>query len=321
MTPDEVIKAAKGQLVVFDTLDEVYDYLAEEMVKEFAKAAKGKKIVNFIMPVGPTQPYRLMAEKINYRQISLKNVRFFFMDEYVDDEKDELIPMTNPLSFRGQIGPLLFDRIRPDLLMPKSQIIFPTPENIKDLPKMIQPCGKSVSVEAAEKLFADIGREATKEQRGAAASDKNQLMDELLNQPTIPADYGATMIALFRDETQDVVTRDFAVQHIGLYAQALNRRGRYDPDSRDAQDCRAALFDAADETSTIVAAAAFRALSSIAGFDYMIDAGRLDSMIAASVSDASFAPAVRVMAAQHSAQIEVRRGRRHGCRCNRGKAN
>ena len=41
------------------------------------------------MPVGPTQPYRLMAEKINYRQISLKNVRFFFMDEYVDDEKDE----------------------------------------------------------------------------------------------------------------------------------------------------------------------------------------------------------------------------------------
>ena len=141
MAPDEVIKAAKGQLVVFDTLDEVYDYLAEEMVKEFAKAAKGKKIVNFIMPVGPTQPYRLMAEKINYRQISLKNVRFFFMDEYVDDEKDELIPMTNPLSFRGQIGPLLFDRIRPDLMMPKSQIIFPTPKNIKDLPKMIKDAG------------------------------------------------------------------------------------------------------------------------------------------------------------------------------------
>ena len=63
------------------------------------------------------------------------------MDEYVDDEKDELIPMTNPLSFRGQIGPLLFNRIRPDLLMPKEQIIFPTPENIKDLPKMIEDAG------------------------------------------------------------------------------------------------------------------------------------------------------------------------------------
>lgn len=141
LEPDEVIKEAKGQLVVFDTLDEVYDYLAEEMVQEFEKAAKGDRIVSFIMPVGPTQPYRLMAEKINYRQISLKNVRFFFMDEYVDDEKDRLIPKSNPLSFRGQIGPLLFDRIRPDLLMPKSQIIFPTPENVKGLPKMIKDAG------------------------------------------------------------------------------------------------------------------------------------------------------------------------------------
>ena len=141
LEPDEVIKEAKGQLVVFDTLDEVYDYLAEEMVQEFEKAAKGDRIVSFIMPVGPTQPYRLMAEKINYRQISLKNVRFFFMDEYVDDEKDRLIPKSNPLSFRGQIGPLLFDRILPDLLMPKSQIIFPTPENVKDLPKMIKDAG------------------------------------------------------------------------------------------------------------------------------------------------------------------------------------
>ena len=141
LEPDEVIKEAKGQLVVFDTLDEEYDYLAEEMVQEFEKAAKGDRIVSFIMPVGPTQPYRLMAEKINYRQISLKNVRFFFMDEYVDDEKDHLIPKSNPLSFRGQIGPLLFDRIRPDLLMPKSQVIFPTPENVKDLPKMIKDAG------------------------------------------------------------------------------------------------------------------------------------------------------------------------------------
>ncbi len=138
---DELVKRAKGQLVLFQTLDEVYDYLAEEMVREFEKAAAGDHIVSFIMPVGPTQPYRLMAEKINYRQVNLKNVRFFFMDEYVDDEKDRLIPATHPLSFRGQIGPLLFNRIRPDLMMPKSQIIFPRPEILKDMPKMIKDAG------------------------------------------------------------------------------------------------------------------------------------------------------------------------------------
>ena len=138
---DELVRRANGQLVLFETLDEVYDYLAEEMVNAFEKAAQGDHIVSYIMPVGPTQPYRLMAEKINYRQLNLKNVRFFFMDEYVDDDKDELIPMTNPLSFRGQIGPLLFNRIRPDLLMPESQIIFPSPQNIADLPKMIEDAG------------------------------------------------------------------------------------------------------------------------------------------------------------------------------------
>lgn len=92
------------------------------------------------MPVGPTQPYRIMAEKINYLNLSLKNVRFFFMDEYCDDN-DRLIPETHPLSFRGQIGPLLFNRIRPDLLMPREQIIFPSPENIAALPRMIEEAG------------------------------------------------------------------------------------------------------------------------------------------------------------------------------------
>jgi len=141
LSTEELLREAHGQLKLFETLDEVYDFLAEEMVNEFAKAAAGDKIVSFIMPVGPTQPYRLMAEKINFRSLSLKNVRFFFMDEYVDDEKDELIPKSNPLSFRGQIGPLLFDRIRPELMMPADQIIFPTPENIKDLPRMIEEAG------------------------------------------------------------------------------------------------------------------------------------------------------------------------------------
>ena len=46
---DELVKRSNGQLVLFPTLDEVYDYLAEEMVNEFEKAAKGDKIVSFIV--------------------------------------------------------------------------------------------------------------------------------------------------------------------------------------------------------------------------------------------------------------------------------
>ena len=138
---EEVVRAARGQLRLFETLEEVYDFLAGEMVDEFTAAAAGTRVVSYIMPVGPTQPYRMMAEKINLRGISLKNVRFFFMDEYVDDEKDELIPASHPLSFRGQIRSLFFDRVRPELLMPAEQVIFPTPENLSRLPGMIEEGG------------------------------------------------------------------------------------------------------------------------------------------------------------------------------------
>ena len=141
------------------------------------------------------------------------------------------------------------------------------------------------------------------------ASDKNQLMDALLNQPEIPADYGETMVSLCRDKSQDLLTRDFAVQHIGLYAQALSRRGAYNPKSAEAMSLRDALFDAAGETRTVVAAAAFRALSDMSAFDAQIDTRRLDSTLAACAGDAVAAPAARSMAVQLCGERRVNSAR------------
>jgi len=136
----ELVAKSKGHLVVKESLPELYDYLAEEMVAEFKKAMDRKRPTAFIMPVGPTQPYKLMAEKINKRRINLKNVYFFFMDEYCDDDGN-LIPETHPLSFRGQIGPLFFNLVDKQLLMPESQRIFPRPEILGKLPAMIEQVG------------------------------------------------------------------------------------------------------------------------------------------------------------------------------------
>lgn len=130
------------------------------------------------------------------------------------------------------------------------------------------------------------------------ASEKNQVMDDLLNQPQIPSDYGDVMVELYRDKSQDVLTRDFAVQHIGLYAQALERRGEYDADAAGSQKLRTALFDAAGETRSIVAAAAFRALADMSEFDSRIDARRLNSLLSRCAADSSSAPAARAMAVQ-----------------------
>ena len=133
---------------------------------------------------------------------------------------------------------------------------------------------------------------------GETFSELNQLMDELLDLPVIPADYGETMAALYRDKAHDDITRDFAVQHIGLYAQALNRSGAYDPDSDDARLCRDAILEAAAETRTVIAAAAFRALADVSAFDPHIDGKRIDAMLVSCAGDASASPAARVMAVQ-----------------------
>ena len=123
-------------------------------------------------------------------------------------------------------------------------------------------------------------------------------MDEMLNRSDIPADYAEAMVAIFRDKSHGDVIRDFAVQHIGLYAETLQMRGKYEADSSESATLRDALWDAAEETRTIVAVAAFRALADMAAFDPHIDASRLDSRLATCVADLTASPAVRVMAAQ-----------------------
>jgi glucosamine-6-phosphate deaminase len=140
LSVEDLVQKCAGHLVVKRSLAELYDFTAEQMVSEFRKGAAKKGPAAFIMPLGPVEPYPLMAEKINRDRVDLKNCWFFFMDEYCDDN-DRPIPATHPLSFRRQSGSLFFDLVDKDLLMPKEQLIFPSPENLKDLPKMMEAAG------------------------------------------------------------------------------------------------------------------------------------------------------------------------------------
>ena len=174
----------------------------------------------------------------------------------------------------------------------------PPPSNAMAAERVLLQTGIPDADVAALDAIADFVEANRGGNDGETFSELNQLMDELLDRPVIPADYGATMAALYGDTSNDVIARDFAVQHIGLYAQALNRSGAYDPDSDDARQCRTALLDAAGETRTIIAAAAFRALSDVSAFDPHIDGKRLDAMLVSCASDTEAAPAARVMAVQ-----------------------
>ena len=176
------------------------------------------------------------------------------------------------------------------------------------------PCVRPLSVASGSGALRQLEEQpeavALAADRGAAAqaaSELNQTMDALLNRAEIPSDYGARMVALVRDTAQDELTRDFAVQHLGLYAQSLARRGTYDPSGREAATLRSVLTEAAHETGSIVAAAAFRALADLAAFDDRVDAHDLDLQLADCVADSSAAPAARTMAIQLCGERGIRR--------------
>lgn len=103
---------------------DVYFDMAMAMVNEIVRNnAEGKRTV-MIVPVGPTQQYKIFARIVNDFNVSLKNVHFFNMDEYMLDEKTA-IAKDDELSFHKRMYDECYSQIREDLIMPEDQRHFP----------------------------------------------------------------------------------------------------------------------------------------------------------------------------------------------------
>ena len=99
----------------------------------------GEKTV-FICPVGPVGQYPYFVDMVNEQNISLKNVWFINMDEYLDDEK-QWISKDHPLSFRGFMQRTVYDKVRPELVMPEDQRVFPDPNHPEYISELIEKLG------------------------------------------------------------------------------------------------------------------------------------------------------------------------------------
>ncbi len=133
----------------------------------------------------------------------------------------------------------------------------------------------------------------------ARASEKNQAMDRLMaGRGMAPDDFSVLMRRLHADGAQDELTRNFAVQHLGLYVQRRIRLGEYDPKSREALEIRSTLEAAAGETHSTVAGPAFKALAELAEVDPAVVEGGLDARLVSCVGAASANVPTRVIAVQ-----------------------
>ena len=103
---------------------DVYLDMALVMLEEIMKNNAQKKKTVMIVPVGPTDQYPILVKLVNQLKVSLKNVWFFNMDEYMVSP-NEMINTTNVMSFQRRMNDEFYSRVEEDLVMAKSQRMFP----------------------------------------------------------------------------------------------------------------------------------------------------------------------------------------------------
>lgn len=106
----------------FDTIEEFYLAEALEYIVAWEQATADSP-AGICGPIGPTEQLPLVARIVNDLGISLKNCHFWGMDEWVVGGKE--VSAGFPLSFARADLELCFNRIRPDLAMPRENIHFP----------------------------------------------------------------------------------------------------------------------------------------------------------------------------------------------------
>ena len=122
---EQLLASPKLPVTVMADNAAVFQAMAREMAEEIKrKNALGEKTV-FICPVGPVGQYPYFVELVNREGISLKNVWFLNMDEYLTDEKERAV----------------YSQIKPELVMPESQRLFPDPKDPENMWRAIQELG------------------------------------------------------------------------------------------------------------------------------------------------------------------------------------
>lgn len=137
---EKLLEAPKIPVAVLPDNEAVFREIAQEMADEISRKNELGERTVFICPVGPVGQYPYFVELVNSKNISLKNVWFLNMDEYLTDDK-EWISKDDSLSFRGFMERTVYTKIRPELVMPPEQRVFPDPKNLSAMGELIERLG------------------------------------------------------------------------------------------------------------------------------------------------------------------------------------
>jgi glucosamine-6-phosphate deaminase len=121
---DDLLALARPGFTVkfYDTLEDFYLAEALEYITSWRQATPDRP-AGICGPVGPTEQLPLVARLVNELELDLRHCHFWGMDEWVLDGREA--PEDFPLSFAKADMELCFNRIRPELRMPRQNMHFP----------------------------------------------------------------------------------------------------------------------------------------------------------------------------------------------------
>ena len=160
MTVPEYLSISAGHLadgtnvkirILGDAASLAHDFAETLKLEIIAANRDNHRPAAFIIPIGPVDPYPILAQTLNHEKISCRNITFIGMDEYLDDRGD-WIPENHPLSFRGYLNRMFYDRLDPALAPPPIQRIFPDPRRLSNIPELIAQRGDGIDA-----CFAGLG--------------------------------------------------------------------------------------------------------------------------------------------------------------------
>ena len=124
LTPADLLALSRPgfRVVFYDTLEDFYLAEALEYITAW-KQATADNPVGICGPIGPTEQLPLVARLVNELGLSLRHGHFWGMDEWFMHGKE--VAATHPLSFEKADREMCFDRIRPELQMPDTNLHFP----------------------------------------------------------------------------------------------------------------------------------------------------------------------------------------------------
>lgn len=137
---ERLLASPKIPMEVLADKPTVFAKIAQEMADAISENNAAGKTTVFICPVGPVGQYPYFVELVNERRISLKNCWFINMDEYLGDDM-RWVPMDHPLSFRGFMERTVYSQIDPELNVPEDHRVFPDPERLDYIPRLIEELG------------------------------------------------------------------------------------------------------------------------------------------------------------------------------------